>query len=211
MYVFVGNSMVISGIFTVNWPNLTKCLVVFQEVSKHVSPLCLSCWNVIIEHYFLHYYHWCETILTVFNVGQYRRDAVRTYKSFEFFRPDNEEAMKIRKWETDTLHISALSKQHHLNKSTITLSVWISARLWFGQSSPLSQYTVAVFVHLQLDFTRVPFTQSDMGSRTNCCINWIVRLYAFFVFCQLCALELVLWRRWRTSFVTSLRIKDKWQ
>lgn len=35
--------------------------------------------------------------LTVFNVGQYRREAVQSYKSFEFFRPDNEEAMKIRK------------------------------------------------------------------------------------------------------------------
>lgn len=35
--------------------------------------------------------------LTVFNVGQYRREAVQTYKNFEFFRPDNEEAMKIRK------------------------------------------------------------------------------------------------------------------
>ncbi len=29
--------MVISGIFTVNWANLAKCLVVFQEVSKDVS------------------------------------------------------------------------------------------------------------------------------------------------------------------------------
>ncbi|KAJ8358762.1 hypothetical protein SKAU_G00152870 [Synaphobranchus kaupii] len=34
---------------------------------------------------------------TLFNVGQYRRKAVPTYKNFEFFRPDNEEAMKIRK------------------------------------------------------------------------------------------------------------------
>lgn len=33
----------------------------------------------------------------VFNVGQYRREAVQSYKSFEFFRHDNEEAMKIRR------------------------------------------------------------------------------------------------------------------
>lgn len=59
----------------------------------------------------------------MFNVGQYRRDAVRTYKSFEFFRPDNEEAMTIRKWETHTLYISVLSKQYHLNKSAIKLFV----------------------------------------------------------------------------------------
>ncbi|KAJ0064924.1 hypothetical protein NL108_017660, partial [Boleophthalmus pectinirostris] len=32
-----------------------------------------------------------------FNVGQYRRDATKTYNSFEFFRPDNSEAMKIRR------------------------------------------------------------------------------------------------------------------
>lgn len=39
----------------------------------------------------------CDIHLSVFNVGQYRRDAVRTNMSYEFFRPDNEEAMRIRK------------------------------------------------------------------------------------------------------------------
>lgn len=33
----------------------------------------------------------------VFNVGEYRREAVRQYSSYSFFRPDNEEAMKVRK------------------------------------------------------------------------------------------------------------------
>lgn len=33
----------------------------------------------------------------VFNLGVYRREAVRAYKSYDFFRHDNEEAMKIRK------------------------------------------------------------------------------------------------------------------
>ncbi|MEE6502768.1 hypothetical protein FKM82_004631, partial [Ascaphus truei] len=32
-----------------------------------------------------------------FNIGQYRRDLVKTFKSFEFFLPDNEEGQKIRK------------------------------------------------------------------------------------------------------------------
>lgn len=32
-----------------------------------------------------------------FNVGQYRRECVKIYKSFEFFRPDNEEGLKIRR------------------------------------------------------------------------------------------------------------------
>lgn len=36
-------------------------------------------------------------VQTVFNVGQYRREAVRVYENFEFFKPDNEEAMRIRK------------------------------------------------------------------------------------------------------------------
>ena len=36
-------------------------------------------------------------ILTEFNVGQYRREFVKIYKSFEFFRPDNEEGLKIRR------------------------------------------------------------------------------------------------------------------
>ncbi|KAG7239639.1 hypothetical protein CRUP_028245, partial [Coryphaenoides rupestris] len=31
-----------------------------------------------------------------FNVGQYRREYTKIYKSFEFFRPDNEEGLKIR-------------------------------------------------------------------------------------------------------------------
>lgn len=33
----------------------------------------------------------------VFNLGEYRREAVRSYKSFDFFRHDNAEAMRIRK------------------------------------------------------------------------------------------------------------------
>lgn len=35
--------------------------------------------------------------LTEFNVGQYRRECLKIYKSFEFFRPDNEEGVKIRR------------------------------------------------------------------------------------------------------------------
>lgn len=34
----------------------------------------------------------------VFNLGVYRREAVKSYKSYDFFRHDNEEAMKIRRW-----------------------------------------------------------------------------------------------------------------
>uniref|UniRef100_A0A8C8IGF9 6-phosphofructo-2-kinase domain-containing protein n=1 Tax=Oncorhynchus tshawytscha TaxID=74940 RepID=A0A8C8IGF9_ONCTS len=37
-----------------------------------------------------------ETFASKFNVGQYRRECLKIYKSFEFFRPDNEEGLKIR-------------------------------------------------------------------------------------------------------------------
>lgn len=39
-----------------------------------------------------------KPFLTEFNVGQYRRECLKIYKSFEFFRPDNEEGVKIRRW-----------------------------------------------------------------------------------------------------------------
>uniref|UniRef100_A0AAQ4RJX9 6-phosphofructo-2-kinase/fructose-2,6-biphosphatase 1 n=1 Tax=Gasterosteus aculeatus aculeatus TaxID=481459 RepID=A0AAQ4RJX9_GASAC len=43
------------------------------------------------------YLNWIGVPTKMFNVGQYRREAVKIYKNFEFFKPDNEEAMKIRK------------------------------------------------------------------------------------------------------------------
>ncbi|KAK3518964.1 hypothetical protein QTP70_016211 [Hemibagrus guttatus] len=43
------------------------------------------------------YLNWIGVPTQVFNLGQYRREAVKSYKNYEFFRPDNEEAMKIRR------------------------------------------------------------------------------------------------------------------
>ncbi|XP_072705127.1 6-phosphofructo-2-kinase/fructose-2,6-bisphosphatase 1 [Ciconia boyciana] len=43
------------------------------------------------------YLNWIGTPTRVFNVGQYRREAVQSYKNYEFFRHDNEEAMQIRR------------------------------------------------------------------------------------------------------------------
>ncbi|XP_048839315.1 6-phosphofructo-2-kinase/fructose-2,6-bisphosphatase 2-like isoform X1 [Brienomyrus brachyistius] len=43
------------------------------------------------------YLNWIGVPTKVFNLGQYRREAVKSYKSYDFFRHDNEEAMKIRK------------------------------------------------------------------------------------------------------------------
>ncbi|XP_062939203.1 6-phosphofructo-2-kinase/fructose-2,6-bisphosphatase 1 isoform X1 [Cynocephalus volans] len=42
------------------------------------------------------YLNWIGTPTKVFNLGQYRREAV-SYKNYEFFRPDNMEALLIRK------------------------------------------------------------------------------------------------------------------
>nr|XP_033813874.1 6-phosphofructo-2-kinase/fructose-2,6-bisphosphatase 3 isoform X4 [Geotrypetes seraphini] len=43
------------------------------------------------------YLNWVGVPTKVFNVGEYRREAVKHYSSYDFFRPDNEEAMKVRK------------------------------------------------------------------------------------------------------------------
>lgn len=39
----------------------------------------------------------CLFVCEVFNLGVYRREAVKSYKSYDFFRHDNKEAMEIRK------------------------------------------------------------------------------------------------------------------
>lgn len=43
------------------------------------------------------YLNWIGVPTKVFNLGEYRREAVQSYKSFDFFRHDNKEAMEIRK------------------------------------------------------------------------------------------------------------------
>uniref|UniRef100_A0A671K6G0 6-phosphofructo-2-kinase/fructose-2,6-bisphosphatase-like n=2 Tax=Sinocyclocheilus anshuiensis TaxID=1608454 RepID=A0A671K6G0_9TELE len=43
------------------------------------------------------YLNWIRVPTQVFNLGQYRREVVQTYKNYEFFCPDNEEAMKIHR------------------------------------------------------------------------------------------------------------------
>uniref|UniRef100_A0A8C5MLW9 6-phosphofructo-2-kinase/fructose-2,6-biphosphatase 3 n=1 Tax=Leptobrachium leishanense TaxID=445787 RepID=A0A8C5MLW9_9ANUR len=43
------------------------------------------------------YLNWSGVPTKVFNVGEYRREAVKDFSSFDFFRADNEEAMKVRR------------------------------------------------------------------------------------------------------------------
>lgn len=42
------------------------------------------------------YLNWVGIFTRVYNLGEYRRNATTAYKSHEFFRPDNQEAMAIR-------------------------------------------------------------------------------------------------------------------
>ncbi|XP_060776260.1 6-phosphofructo-2-kinase/fructose-2,6-bisphosphatase 4b isoform X5 [Neoarius graeffei] len=43
------------------------------------------------------YLNWIGVPTKEFNVGQYRRECTKVYRNFEFFHPDNEEGLKIRK------------------------------------------------------------------------------------------------------------------
>uniref|UniRef100_A0A674AVR6 6-phosphofructo-2-kinase/fructose-2,6-biphosphatase 4b n=1 Tax=Salmo trutta TaxID=8032 RepID=A0A674AVR6_SALTR len=54
--------------------------------------------------------------LSLFNVGQYRRECVKIYKSFEFFRPDNEEGLKIRR---NALFIGLFNRQRPLKEQRV--------------------------------------------------------------------------------------------
>ncbi|XP_043092547.1 6-phosphofructo-2-kinase/fructose-2,6-bisphosphatase 3-like [Puntigrus tetrazona] len=42
------------------------------------------------------YLNWIGIPTKVFNVGEYRREAVKHYSSYDFFKSDNEDAVKIR-------------------------------------------------------------------------------------------------------------------
>ncbi|XP_028810345.1 6-phosphofructo-2-kinase/fructose-2,6-bisphosphatase 3 isoform X4 [Denticeps clupeoides] len=43
------------------------------------------------------YLNWIGIPTKVFNVGEYRREAVKQYSSYDFFKSDNEDAVKIRR------------------------------------------------------------------------------------------------------------------
>uniref|UniRef100_A0A665TVQ5 6-phosphofructo-2-kinase/fructose-2,6-bisphosphatase-like n=1 Tax=Echeneis naucrates TaxID=173247 RepID=A0A665TVQ5_ECHNA len=55
------------------------------------------------------YLNWIGVPTKMFNVGQYRREAVKIYKNFEFFKPDNEEAMRIRQQNLNMLSVTPVS------------------------------------------------------------------------------------------------------
>ncbi len=83
-----------------------KCLITVTEVRRflHTGNWVQS--DVTLMHYTgaktdkvwrIHIISCFSVYHAVFNLGVYRREAVKAYKSYDFFRHDNEKAMKIRK------------------------------------------------------------------------------------------------------------------
>lgn len=58
-------------------------------------------------------------------MGQYRRQATCSYNSYEFFRPDNEEAMKIRRYEPSAARVPHLSIKVFLKQRSQTTSSFL--------------------------------------------------------------------------------------
>ncbi|XP_056588802.1 6-phosphofructo-2-kinase/fructose-2,6-bisphosphatase 1 isoform X2 [Triplophysa dalaica] len=72
-------------------PQFTNCPTVIVMVGLPARG------KTYISKKLTRYLNWIGVTTQVFNVGQYRREAVQTYRNYEFFCPDNEEAMKIRR------------------------------------------------------------------------------------------------------------------
>uniref|UniRef100_A0A4W3GV40 6-phosphofructo-2-kinase/fructose-2,6-bisphosphatase 2 n=1 Tax=Callorhinchus milii TaxID=7868 RepID=A0A4W3GV40_CALMI len=68
-----------------NWPTLIVMIGLPARGKTYVSKKLTR------------YLNWIGVPTKVFNLGQYRRNAVKSYKSYTFFSHDNEEAMQIRK------------------------------------------------------------------------------------------------------------------
>lgn len=56
----------------------------------HIFVLCISPVHSLQEFLI------AECVFLVFNVGEYRREAVKHYSSYDFFKSDNEDAVKVR-------------------------------------------------------------------------------------------------------------------
>ncbi|XP_052823200.1 6-phosphofructo-2-kinase/fructose-2,6-bisphosphatase isoform X4 [Octopus bimaculoides] len=86
----------------------TGILILLQAVRQASCPTVVQCPTVIamvglpargktyISKKLTRYLNWIGIKTKVFNVGEYRRAATDKYKSHDFFRPDNKEALEIR-------------------------------------------------------------------------------------------------------------------
>uniref|UniRef100_A0A8C1YQR2 6-phosphofructo-2-kinase/fructose-2,6-biphosphatase 1 n=1 Tax=Cyprinus carpio TaxID=7962 RepID=A0A8C1YQR2_CYPCA len=73
------------------YPHFTNCPTMIVMVGLPARG------KTYISKKLTRYLNWIGVPTQVFNLGQYRREVLQTYKNYEFFRPDNEEAMKIRR------------------------------------------------------------------------------------------------------------------
>ncbi|MBN3302833.1 F263 bisphosphatase, partial [Amia calva] len=71
-------------------PNLTNSPTVIVMVGLPARG------KTYISKKLTRYLNWIGVPTKVFNVGEYRREAVRHYSSYDFFNPDNQDAMRIR-------------------------------------------------------------------------------------------------------------------
>lgn len=63
----------------------------------HFSHICFVIHCRKYRKYIFNTINLSNFFFAEFNVGQYRRECLKIYKSFEFFHPDNEEGLKIRR------------------------------------------------------------------------------------------------------------------
>lgn len=106
--------------------------------------LCVSDTNSCTFHHLSRL--WCDHypfLLIVFNLGVYRREAVKSYKSYDFFRHDNEEAMKIRKWVL-LHHLSGPVVVDHVLENQPSIYIILLATGWYDIGLPIK--TLLMFI-----------------------------------------------------------------
>uniref|UniRef100_A0A671MMJ9 6-phosphofructo-2-kinase/fructose-2,6-bisphosphatase 2 n=1 Tax=Sinocyclocheilus anshuiensis TaxID=1608454 RepID=A0A671MMJ9_9TELE len=92
------------------------------------------------------YLNWIGVPTKVFNLGVYRREAVQSYKSYDFFRHDNKEAMKIRK---QCAIVALQDVKSYLNEEGGQIAV--SSALWTSHILGLIYETNVFFVESLCD------------------------------------------------------------
>ncbi|XP_058678441.1 6-phosphofructo-2-kinase/fructose-2,6-bisphosphatase 1 isoform X1 [Ammospiza caudacuta] len=79
-------------------PKIPACVPQFTNVPTMVILVGLPArGKTYISRKLTRYLNWIGTPTRVFNVGEYRREAVPNYKNYEFFRHDNPEGVEIRR------------------------------------------------------------------------------------------------------------------
>uniref|UniRef100_A0A671T5N7 6-phosphofructo-2-kinase/fructose-2,6-bisphosphatase 2-like n=1 Tax=Sinocyclocheilus anshuiensis TaxID=1608454 RepID=A0A671T5N7_9TELE len=76
------------------------------------------------------YLNWIGVPTKVFNLGVYRREAVKAYKSYDFFRHDNKEAMKIRK---QCALVALQDVKIYLNEEGVQIAVFDATNTTWGR------------------------------------------------------------------------------